>query len=184
MLRQYARSALFLLLAFLSSPVGVLANGRWDPDWWCKCTCFSEYTILPILRPERPTKPCLTCTKQWCLDAKLTICTNATLGESDPDTATGKEGDVQALCFQRDRPLDQMVVTLFLLVIFGLLIGAAVKGQMERHGIDAHARRAWWKSVVPRLRGRDELGMAELTARRRERAHGAYQRLDDPDTPR
>ncbi|KZW02439.1 hypothetical protein EXIGLDRAFT_601926, partial [Exidia glandulosa HHB12029] len=106
--------------------------------------CFEDYTILPILRPERPNKPCLTCTKQWCLDAKLTICTNATLGDSNPDTATGKEGDVQALCFQRDRPLDQMVVTLFLLTVFGLLLGAAVKGQLDRIGMDARARRQWW----------------------------------------
>ena len=71
-------------------------------------TCFDNYTILPILRPERPNKPCLTCTKQWCLDAKLEMCTNATLGDSNPDTATGHEGDVSALCFRAFRNLQDL----------------------------------------------------------------------------
>jgi len=32
------------------------------------------------------------------------MCTNATLGDSNPDTATGHEGDVSALCFRAFRP--------------------------------------------------------------------------------
>lgn len=61
--------------------------------------CFSNYTIVPIFHPSTD-KPCLSCTKQWCLDQKLEICTDAKLGDSNPDTATGKEGDVEARCFR------------------------------------------------------------------------------------
>ncbi|CUA71736.1 hypothetical protein RSOLAG22IIIB_09773 [Rhizoctonia solani] len=75
------------------------------------------------------------------------------LGDSNPDTATGKEGDVEARCFQRDSPRDQLVVTLFLLIVFGLLLGAAVKGRMEKAGFDSATlwsrRRNWYEAFVP-----------------------------------
>ncbi len=32
---------------------------------------------------------------------------------------------------ERDSPRDQFVVTLFLIIVFGLLVGAAVKGRIE-----------------------------------------------------
>lgn len=50
--------------------------------------------------PDNPQKPCLSCTKQWCLNQNLAICAGASLGDADPDTATGKEGDVEARCFR------------------------------------------------------------------------------------
>lgn len=50
--------------------------------------------------PDNPKQPCLTCTKQWCLNQNLGICANAKLGTANPDTATGKEGDVEARCFR------------------------------------------------------------------------------------
>ena len=53
-----------------------------------------------MYRPSNPSKPCLTCTKQWCLDQKLQICLDAGLGEQNPDTGTGKEGDVDTRCFR------------------------------------------------------------------------------------
>ena len=62
--------------------------------------CFSNYTIQPIYRPSNPSKPCLTCTKQWCLDQKLAICADANIGDQNPDTASGKEGDVETRCFR------------------------------------------------------------------------------------
>ncbi|EEB93643.1 hypothetical protein MPER_07669 [Moniliophthora perniciosa FA553] len=37
---------------------------------------------------------------QWCLNQNLPICAGASLGDTDPDTATGKEGDVEARCFR------------------------------------------------------------------------------------
>lgn len=124
--------------------------------------CFSNSTILPLYRPTTPTKPCLSCTKQWCLDQKLPICANATLGEIDPDTSTGKEGDVEARCFrsfllrliqgwtieralERDSPRDQLIVTVFILLVLGLLLGAGIKKRMEKAGLDSD--RAWQTSV-------------------------------------
>ncbi|THH06915.1 hypothetical protein EW145_g3756 [Phellinidium pouzarii] len=75
----------------------------------------------------------------------------ATLGDMDPDTATGKEGDVEARCFQRDSPRDQLIVTLFLLTVFGLLLGAGIKGKMVKAGIDGTVTGIkWWETLFPR----------------------------------
>jgi hypothetical protein len=50
---------------------------------------------------------------------------------------------------ERDSPRDQIIVTLFLLVVIGLLIGAAIKTRMEMIGIDSSAAwasgRSWWE---------------------------------------
>ena len=63
--------------------------------------CFgTNSSILRLDIPDNPSKPCLSCTKQWCLNQNLAICAGATLGDTDPDTATGKEGDVEARCFR------------------------------------------------------------------------------------
>ena len=63
--------------------------------------CFgTSYKILHLDFPDNPNKPCLSCTKQWCLNQNLPICAGATLGDANPDTATGKEGDVEARCFR------------------------------------------------------------------------------------
>ena len=134
--------------------------------------CFgANYSILHLAIPENPSKPCLSCTKQWCLNQNLPICAGATIGDTNPDTATGKEGDVEARCFralcllldvfhllahtslahhtERDSPRDQLVVTLFLLTVFGLLLGAGIKGRMVKAGIDLntpwHNGRKWWR---------------------------------------
>ncbi|KAG8803693.1 hypothetical protein FRC19_009908 [Serendipita sp. 401] len=114
--------------------------------------CFSNYTILPIYWPEKPSQPCLTCTKQWCLDQQLPICSGAVLEPTDPDTATGKEGDVEARCFERDSPRDELVVTIFLIIVFGLLVGAAVKGRMDRANLTVNwdvGTRRWWEAWLP-----------------------------------
>ena len=58
---------------------------------------------------------------------------------------------------ERDSPGDQLVVTLFLLTVLGLLLGAGVKSCMEKAGIimdssvawdTAHAS-CWWWEVNP-----------------------------------
>lgn len=41
-----------------------------------------------------------------------------------------------ALCLERDSPRDQLIVTLFLLTVFGLLLGAGIKGKMEKAGLE------------------------------------------------
>jgi hypothetical protein len=119
--------------------------------------------------PDNPSQPCLSCTKQWCLNQNLPICAGASLGNTNPDTATGKEGDVEARCFrtfyssfsfynkythlsyvERDSPRDQFVVTLFLLTVFGLLLGAGVKNRILKAGFTPELpwRRnnaRWWE---------------------------------------
>jgi hypothetical protein len=68
---------------------------------FCRCACFGNSTIIPLYRPTTPSAPCLSCTRQFCLDQKLTQCVGAKTPENeDPDTATGQEGDVEARCFR------------------------------------------------------------------------------------
>jgi len=150
------------------------ALNKWEATNFCKCICFqSNYTILHLDIPDNPSKPCLSCTKQWCLNQNLPMCAGASLGETDPDTATGKEGDVEARCFQRDSPRDQLVVTLFLLTVFGLLLGAGIKSRMEKAGLDTSIAwstgRRWWEEWVPR-RQPEDFGLSERAfSRSRER---------------
>jgi hypothetical protein len=46
------------------------------------------------------------------------------------------------------------VVTLFLLTVFGLLLGAGIKSRMEKAGLDTSipwsTGRRWWEEWVPR----------------------------------
>ncbi|KIL70815.1 hypothetical protein M378DRAFT_67089, partial [Amanita muscaria Koide BX008] len=120
------------------------ALNKWEATSFCKCICFqSNYSILHLNIPDNPAQPCLSCTKQWCLNQNLPICAGASLGETNPDTATGKEGDVEARCFQRDSPRDQLVVTLFLLVVFGLLLAAGIKSRLEKAGLATEMELGW-----------------------------------------
>ena len=156
---------------------------KWEATNFCKCMlhhltllrsnstsfqgiCFqSNYSILHLNIPDNPSQPCLSCTKQWCLNQNLPICAGASLGNINPDTATGKEGDVEARCFrmfltlntyipladcaERDSPRDQLVVTIFLLTVFGLLLGAGVKNRMLKAGLSGEMTwdtgRRWWE---------------------------------------
>lgn len=133
--------------------------------------CFqSNYSILHLSTPDTPSQPCLSCTKQWCLNQNLPICAGALIGDTNPDTATGKAGDVEARCFrtsppcilllladcpERDSPRDQLVVTLFLLTVFGLLLGAGVKNRMLKAGLSAElswsTSRRWWEVIILQL---------------------------------
>lgn len=105
------------------------------------------------------------------MDQQLPICAGASLGDTNPDTSTGKDGDIEARCFralwfhvmlsielmcwlydivERDSPRDQLVVTLFLLTVFGLLLGAGIKGKMMKAGFDSKTfgwdpNRKWWE---------------------------------------
>ncbi|KAK2461904.1 hypothetical protein APHAL10511_006367 [Amanita phalloides] len=138
---------LFLASLFLTAECVL---NKWEATSFCKCICFqANYSILHLNNPDTPAQPCLTCTKQWCLNQNLPICAGASLGETNPDTATGKEGDVEARCFQRDSPRDQLVVTLFLLIVFGLLLVAGIKSRIEKAGLTREMHwdngRRWWQ---------------------------------------
>jgi hypothetical protein len=86
LLQMWIRNTLFSLGNLLNASSGI---------------CFeSNYTILRLNIPDNPSQPCLSCTKQWCLNQNLPICAGASLGNTNPDTATGKEGDVEARCFR------------------------------------------------------------------------------------
>lgn len=39
--------------------------------------CFNNFTIVPLFMPQTPHNPCLSCTRQFCLDQKLPICRGA-----------------------------------------------------------------------------------------------------------
>ena len=94
---------------------------------FCKCRCFSNYTIIPLYRPKvrsvlrdceltragpvqalldlhearrAASQPSSSSTRQFCLDQQLPICQDASKGEANQDTGTGDEGDVQAKCFR------------------------------------------------------------------------------------
>ncbi|GAA5820501.1 hypothetical protein JCM3770_002276 [Rhodotorula araucariae] len=106
--------------------------------FFCRCTCFGKKenaTIIPLYRPQNPANPCLSCTRQFCLDQKLAACVGAQTPEEDPDTATGEGGDVEAKCFQRDSPKSHFIVVLFLVITSTLLVVAALK----HFGIDLQA---------------------------------------------
>ncbi|OJA18700.1 hypothetical protein AZE42_01254 [Rhizopogon vesiculosus] len=155
---------LFITLTLRITPVEAIMN-KWEVTNFCKCICFStNYTILPLNTPDNPSKPCLSCTQQWCLNQNLHICIGASLGDTDPDTATGLEGDVEARCFQRDSPRDQLVVTLFLLTVLGLLLGVSIKNRMLKAGLDSgtawSASRRWWEEWLPR-RHPEDYGLRE-----------------------
>ena len=53
---------------------------------------------------------------------------------------------------ERDSPRDQLVVTIFLLTVFGLLLGAGVKNRMLKAGLSAEMSwdtgRRWWEVSI------------------------------------
>ncbi|SJX63787.1 uncharacterized protein SRS1_14533 [Sporisorium reilianum f. sp. reilianum] len=98
----------------------------------CKCTCFqTNSTLVPLYAPKDKANPCLTCTRQFCLDQGLDMCKGAKLEHTDHDVGTGLEGDVWAKCFERDSYKDQSIITLYILVVVGLVAFAAMRGRME-----------------------------------------------------
>jgi hypothetical protein len=57
---------------------------------------------------------------------------------------------------ERNSPRDQLIVILFLLTVFGLLLGAGIKNRMMEAGITAPTlpwqtanRRRWWEVSLP-----------------------------------
>jgi hypothetical protein len=49
---------------------------------------------------------------------------------------------------ERDSPRDQLVVTLYLLTVFGLLLGAGIKGKMIKAGLDTTVPLKWWEVSI------------------------------------
>ncbi|KAK0564908.1 hypothetical protein OC844_001500 [Tilletia horrida] len=108
---------------------------RRDSSYLCKCTCFgTNTTLVPLFAPLDPSKPCTTCTKQFCLDTlgSTPACKGAKIMASDGDTGTGWEGDIWAKCFQRDGGKDRTIVLLYVLTVLGLLVVAALRQPLTK----------------------------------------------------
>ncbi|TVY86586.1 hypothetical protein LAWI1_G007175 [Lachnellula willkommii] len=118
---------LFVLCALI---ISVLAA---SPPSFCKCTCFSNSTIIPLSTHDTASTPssdkpqtgqlattCASCNKAFCLDQRLPICKDAT------------DKDVFTACFQRDSRKDQVVVLTFIATTVGLLGWAAVRKILEK----------------------------------------------------
>ncbi|KAN0117571.1 hypothetical protein V8E51_003548 [Hyaloscypha variabilis] len=116
---------LYILLTLFAFILSTLAA---SPPSFCKCTCFSNSTIIPLSThpsssgdtPRAAGATCNTCNKAFCLAQHLPICKNA------------DEKDVLTTCFQRDSRKDQIVVLTFIGVTIGLLGWAAVRKMMEK----------------------------------------------------
>ncbi|OXB38591.1 hypothetical protein J007_01630 [Cryptococcus neoformans] len=151
MLRGMLLTLLVVSLVLLVSPAQAsLFN---DPSLsYCKCICFTNSTIIPLYRPENPKKPCLSCTRQFCIDQKLAICKGAEVPELNKDIGTGTEGDVEARCFKRDSPRDRLVATFFFLIVMGLLLYSAIRSRL-RKAVATRGRpqdlREWGEALLP-----------------------------------
>ncbi|KAG4429058.1 hypothetical protein IFR05_015462 [Cadophora sp. M221] len=124
-------TTLLALLLFITFSIAA------SPPRFCKCTCFTNSTIIPLsshtspppslnkpallLEPRAATAAsCATCNKAFCLSQRLPICKDA------------EEKDVFTMCFQRDSRKDQIVVLTFIAGTVGLLVWAAVRKVVER----------------------------------------------------
>ena len=58
---------------------------------------------------------------------------------------------------ERDSPRDQLIVTVFVLLVIGLLLGAGIKKRMEKAGFDSsrtwQTGRRWWEVSDERFEG-------------------------------
>ncbi|KAM3421438.1 hypothetical protein BST61_g1832 [Cercospora zeina] len=135
----------FLFVALASSPTS-----------FCKCTCFTNSTIIPLdapPSPDNPTEPDNSLQRLTLRDAEpdpLVLETRDILptnGSEDrvhgrtcadcnkqfclsynlPICTGATEEDVLTTCFQRDSVKDQLVVWIFLIATLGLLAWATVK---------------------------------------------------------
>jgi len=70
---------------------------------------------------------------------------------------------------ERDSPRDQLVVTVFLILVFGLLVGAAVKGRMEQANIAVNwntGNKRWWEVSLKRIKIEGPKHFARLCSHR------------------
>ncbi|KAL2355343.1 hypothetical protein BJ546DRAFT_684334 [Cryomyces antarcticus] len=126
------RTCLGILLIILALTNTVLAA---SPTSFCKCTCFSNSTIIPLSStsagssPKKPSLTCTDCNRQFCLSYNLPICKGA------------KEEDVFTTCFQRDSAKDEAVVFIFIAATVGLLVWASIRPWVGQWGETRSERR-------------------------------------------
>ncbi|KAJ5339111.1 hypothetical protein N7452_005839 [Penicillium brevicompactum] len=158
---------LLLLLTFLSLSSLTLAA---TPTSFCKCTCFSNSTIIP-LDPgksessidhlhfyERDASTELEHTDEYikraqkyrslsCNDCNRKFCLDYEL----PTCKGAKEENVNTTCFQRDSKKDEAVIFIFIFVTGGLLAWAACKPWIERYAEAARERRSYMPVAEDRM---------------------------------
>ncbi|KAK2770702.1 hypothetical protein FQN53_005370 [Emmonsiellopsis sp. PD_33] len=152
---------LFVLAASLISFVSATA-----PTSFCKCTCFSNSTIIQFGPPDSvsssigsrglffprdadggddenggkdPEKGDKKFRALNCNDCNRRFCLDYGL----PKCKGAKEEDVFTTCFQRDSNKDKAVVFIFVIATVGLLIWAAVKPFAEKWIAAARERRSY-----------------------------------------
>ncbi|KAL4802882.1 hypothetical protein BDV18DRAFT_145739 [Aspergillus unguis] len=157
---------LFLLVALLFLASSALAS---SPASFCKCTCFSNSTIIPLDPDKGDTSSlhgslnlfsrgddfdfeiekragnyrqlsCNDCNRKFCLGYDLPTCKGA------------KEEDVYTTCFQRDSRKDQAIVFIFIIATGGLLLWAVLRPWVQKWIEGARERRSYIPvSNSPRL---------------------------------
>ncbi|KAG9245889.1 hypothetical protein BJ878DRAFT_499422 [Calycina marina] len=115
---------LFLLFSLC---ILILTTTAASPPSFCKCTCFTNSTIIklsshvPDANPPRAVAAtCSACNRAFCLSQHLPICKDA------------EDKDVFTTCFQRDSRKDQIVVLTFIAATLGLLGWAGVRRVVEK----------------------------------------------------
>ncbi|KAJ5457621.1 hypothetical protein N7475_009009 [Penicillium sp. IBT 31633x] len=165
---QRSVQLLLLCFAFLSLTSLVAAS---TPTSFCKCTCFSNSTIIPLnpaksesssgidhlLRSYAHTSsPELQHTDGHmkraqkyrtlnCNDCNRKFCLDYEL----PTCKGAKEEDVYTTCFQRDSRKDEAVVFIFIIATGGLLAWAVCKPWIERYVEAARERRSYIPVAEP-----------------------------------
>ncbi|CDM29228.1 hypothetical protein DTO013E5_5929 [Penicillium roqueforti] len=165
---QRSIQLLLLLFTFLSLTSLVAAS---TPTSFCKCTCFSNSTIIP-LNPAKSESSSgidhvrfyerdslsseLEHTDEYskraekyrslnCNDCNRKFCLDYEL----PTCKGAKEEDVYTTCFQRDSRKDEAVVFIFIFATGGLLAWAACKPWIERYVEAARERRSYIPVAEP-----------------------------------
>ncbi|KAF2761066.1 hypothetical protein EJ05DRAFT_473627 [Pseudovirgaria hyperparasitica] len=141
-----SQSRLLYLLIALCTVVALVSAA--SPTSFCKCTCFTNSTIIALNSPtsvesergllarenietRKSKRTCNDCNRQFCLGYNLPICKGAT------------EEDVFTTCFQRDSAKDQAVVFIFIIATAGLLAYAAIRPWIDKWVQNARDRQAY-----------------------------------------
>ncbi|KAL4902506.1 hypothetical protein BDW74DRAFT_157927 [Aspergillus multicolor] len=155
-----------LVLALLSVATSALAS---SPASFCKCTCFSNSTIIPLDPDQGDSSSvhgtlnlfrrndhidsqeekragnyrslsCNDCNRKFCLGYDLPTCKGA------------KEDDVFTTCFQRDSRKDEAIVFIFIIATGSLLFWAVFRPWVQKWIEAARERRSYIPvSDSPRL---------------------------------
>ncbi|KAL4969234.1 uncharacterized protein BDV14DRAFT_165395 [Aspergillus stella-maris] len=146
-----------LIIILLSIASTALAS---SPASFCKCTCFSNSTIIPLdpdkgdssslhgtltflsrdidfnIQEEKRagnyrSLSCNDCNRKFCLGYDLPTCKGA------------KEEDVFTTCFQRDSRKDEAIVFIFIIATGGLLLWAVFRPWVQKWIEAARERRSY-----------------------------------------